>query len=62
MPPLQKKRSAIPRWQFGVQAVISGILISGVYYYTFTTVIDPREKANKIAAEAREKRLEKKDE
>jgi len=61
MPSLQKKRPGIPSWQLGV---LTGILISGVYYNTFYSVIGPsvKEKADKIAAEAREKRLGKKDE
>ena len=61
MPPLQKKRPGIRRWQLDV---LTCILISGVYYNTFYSVLGPsvKEKADKIAADAREKRLEKKDE
>jgi len=61
MPSLQKKRPGIPGWQLGVLTVY---LISGVYYNIVYSGIGPsvKEKADKIAAEAREKRLEKKDE
>ena len=60
MPPLEK-RPRVPSWQLGV---VTGILITGLYYNTFYSVIGPsvKEKANKIAAEAREKRLGRKDE
>ena len=60
MPSLEK-RPRVPSWQWGV---LGGILISGLYYNTFYSVIGPsiKEKAEKIAAEAREKRLGKKDE
>ena len=61
MPSLQKKRPGIRSWQLDV---LTCILISGVFYNTFYSFIGPsvQEKADKIAAEAREKRLGKKDE
>ena len=60
MPPLDK-RPRVPSWQLGV---LTGVLIAGVYYNTLYSVIGPgiRDKADKIAAEAREKRLARKDE
>jgi len=60
MPPLGK-RPRVPSWQLGV---VTGILVAGLYYNTFYSVIGPsvKEKADKIAAEARERRLERKDE
>ena len=60
MPPLEK-RPRTPSWQL---AVLTGILISGVYYNTFYSFIPAsiKEKGDKLAAEARGKRTAKKDE